>query len=607
MSSGELAAQLVAAELDDPESRGEALDALEAAAEAGSVELATAVASAPVLARLLGRPLAEVDAQTFRRAALLVVRLVVEARTDDGSYPGGLGDRNWAQGPGRVCSAVLGSDAANTPFAALFASEQNATGASLRGPVESLGPEDALTYACSHALLGHTFCRGPEQIWLDAGCPSFMPHVQMWLKVEPCMSGASELRGHMAQLLLELIRAPEKLPKYALGGAFYALQCCTWGTKGTGCAAQRAFENGLFEVGIQVIRAAGNVEEWTSLSRDKHNWIAGMILYNSQDPLTMANDAVPAARAAYISSGWFDLCISAVASAESRGLERLLYDTDHAALQYAFSNLKFLWQEEGCEAKVRSVASAIAFCMENPLQFNKTFGHNTGFAAGLLAAAVFGRDEEGSEMVFTQKHIDDMIVNWEEIMRPQSFGHYSSLGPESLVALQLSVSDANKPLLLANPGFIPHCIDSLLLDPEHPRMGAAEDKKIFVQEMCKCSCCLSSSFAPHKKWLHRCRVPRTAGAVAGRSGGAAARRQRRRRTAGGAGPGAVRSEQGDRGQCAPQPERRATTCAFGGRGRAHHDVIPMGCAAGDQTIGSEPAAPRILCLARHRAGKNSQR
>ena len=86
-------------------------------------------------------------------------------------------------------------------------------------------------------------------------------------------------------------------------------------------------------------------------------------------------------------------------------------------------------------------------------------------------------------MVFTQKHIDDMIVNWEEIMRPQSFGHYSSLGPESLVALQLSVSDANKPLLLANPGFIPHCIDSLLVDPEHPRVGAAEDKKIFVQEM----------------------------------------------------------------------------------------------------------------------------
>ena len=161
-SSGELAAQLVAAELDDPESRGEALDALEAAAEAGSVELATAVASAPVLAGLLARPLAEVDAQTFRRAALLVARLVMEARTEDGSYPGGLGVRNWAQGPGRVCSAVLGSDAANSPFAALYASEQNATGAALRGPVESLGPEDALTYACSHALLGNAFCRGPR-------------------------------------------------------------------------------------------------------------------------------------------------------------------------------------------------------------------------------------------------------------------------------------------------------------------------------------------------------------------------------------------------------------------------------------------------------------
>ena len=51
-------------------------------------------------------------------------------------------------------------------------------------PPESLGPEDALTYACSHALLGNAFCRGPEQIWLDSGCTSFMPYIQMWLKVD---------------------------------------------------------------------------------------------------------------------------------------------------------------------------------------------------------------------------------------------------------------------------------------------------------------------------------------------------------------------------------------------------------------------------------------
>ena len=50
------------------------------------------------------------------------------------------------------------------------------------------------------------------------------------------------------------------------------------------------------------------------------------------------------------------------------------------------------------------------------------------------------------------------------------------------MALRLCISDANKPLLLANKDFVPYLVDALLLDPEHPRAGMKEELKIWCQE-----------------------------------------------------------------------------------------------------------------------------
>ena len=49
-------------------------------------------------------------------------------------------------------------------------------------------------------------------------------------------------------------------------------------------------------------------------------------------------------------------------------------------------------------------------------------------------------------------------------------------------ALELCISDRNKPLLLAHPKFLPYVVDALLLDEEHPRAGMEQDKKIWCQE-----------------------------------------------------------------------------------------------------------------------------
>ena len=50
------------------------------------------------------------------------------------------------------------------------------------------------------------------------------------------------------------------------------------------------------------------------------------------------------------------------------------------------------------------------------------------------------------------------------------------------MALELTISDENKPLLLANKSFIPYLVDALLIDPGHPRAGMKEELKVWCQQ-----------------------------------------------------------------------------------------------------------------------------
>ena len=95
---------------------------------------------------------------------------------------------------------------------------------------------------------------------------------------------------------------------------------------------------------------------------------------------------------------------------------------------------------------------------------------------------MFGRDEGGSEFTFTHEHIDTALTRWSQIVRAE--GYYAVLKPSagSIMALDLCVSDKNKPLILANAGFIPYLVDALLLDPGHPRADMALELKTWCQE-----------------------------------------------------------------------------------------------------------------------------
>ena len=83
----------------------------------------------------------------------------------------------------------------------------------------------------------------------------------------------------------------------------------------------------------------------------------------------------------------------------------------------------------------------------------------------VLALQVWGRDDDGGGLTFLQQDIDKTVqVTDHRYPFAPPLSRWSGRG-----ILSLCVSDINKQLLLNAEGFIPLLVDSLLLDPEHPR------------------------------------------------------------------------------------------------------------------------------------------
>ena len=108
-------------------------------------------------------------------------------------------------------------------------------------------------------------------------------------------------------------------------------------------------------------------------------------------------------KAAFISTGFFDLFIGAVAAVEQRGPELLRRDTDTYALTGGvLKALRYFCDDPECERKIRGVAGGLRLCMEVNVEFCKALHLNTAGGASLICARVFGRDEERSDLSFTQ-------------------------------------------------------------------------------------------------------------------------------------------------------------------------------------------------------------
>ena len=89
---------------------------------------------------------------------------------------------------------------------------------------------------------------------------------------------------------------------------------------------------------------------------------------------------------------------------------------------------------------------------------------------------MWGRDEDGDGVfTFTQSDVDKVVhLADHRGAVAQLGGSWVLKSSHGLSILNLCISDANKSLLLKCDGFVPLLVDSLLLDPDHPRRAEAD-------------------------------------------------------------------------------------------------------------------------------------
>jgi hypothetical protein len=86
---------------------------------------------------------------------------------------------------------------------------------------------------------------------------------------------------------------------------------------------------------------------------------------------------------AIVTSGLFDECVSAVAAVAAAGVEGL-HDTDHSTLLTSLVMLRNCRSPPGCEAKIRQLAPALAFCLEHDLEYMEQVGMTTASTAAQI-------------------------------------------------------------------------------------------------------------------------------------------------------------------------------------------------------------------------------
>jgi hypothetical protein len=165
---------------------------------------------------------------------------------------------------------------------------------------------------------------------------------------------------------------------------------------------------------------------------------------------------------ACVASGLFEECCAGVAARAAAGVEGLR-DTNHSTLATALNTLKNCRAQPGCEERLRSIATALAFYLEHDLDYATELGFSPSVYAAHMCCGVFGRDEGGSELKFTPKNVEHLLTKWRLLIQGQ--GHMSSFTPtaDTIMVLELVISDVNKPLLIDNKDFLPYLVDALLL------------------------------------------------------------------------------------------------------------------------------------------------
>lgn len=344
-------------------------------------------------------------------------------------------------------------------------------------PVEDLTYADAHSCACYWAWYIPWVARGFTLILPPSGF-EIMAYFKLWhasLKV----SSSEETPRRLIELLLELMRAKSgtfgDAGEELMGGglAFICIGCLIpWPSLGS-----MAVDCGIFEATAGHLSTLDSPADELSVG----NFCGAIMSCMTYVFKCFSGKSERPDLQAFIAAGLFDRCLKVVTSFAAAGVASL--DDTSAILVYAsLAYLRNCRAEPGCESKIRSIAPALGFCLENDLtDLGLEVGLTTQAVAAALCCGVFGRDDERSDFCFTQHHIDILLKRWSQVVRGEGFSRATKPTADAIMVVELCVSDLNKPLLLSNACFLPYLIDALLLDPAHPRAELPAEIKEWCQ------------------------------------------------------------------------------------------------------------------------------
>ena len=217
---------------------------------------------------------------------------------------------------------------------------------------------------------------------------------------------ADDIPRKLVRLLLELIASGE-LPELAVGGAWFELDQLLTPRPALGPVALEANICGLAVAGL---RAVGSAADWvvstmlslvacenymSSVCRDDRSELLCLQSISRGDASRTFVTAITNWNKAFytqpqrpdleamVASGLFDECASAVAAVAAAGVEGL-HDTNRVALLGSLCVLRNCRSQPGCEAQIRRLAPALAFCLEHDLDHMEQLGITTGGTAAQI-------------------------------------------------------------------------------------------------------------------------------------------------------------------------------------------------------------------------------
>ena len=395
--AAQTAESLVAALGGSPSERAAAYASLEATQD-GAIGAKCVAALAGVLAK----PASEVDAAEHRRCCLALAHLA----SLDPEQLGG----EWYK---------------ETRFLAAWAAG-NAADVALSVGAEQLTKEHARTLAAGMACMPAMWAKGYDGIEA-AGSLDFMADFFEPMESGPFRAKMADQakRTRIVALALDLLREDRaELSEAELAGVWALIM---WMTYDRPAVAAHAAREGMFGLAVEDLRT-GSPADWVSIARNPSGRFS-FVFYAMQDAtLTLDTEQK---RSLAATPRLLDVFLDLLKAYESAGPVGANVMSVYVGTLAFFEMCGALFEfSQINKTAVRGVASQIRYLLDHPLVMTKAKAWSTTQAAvrhpmrlpldmlpligrwaqGMLAATVFGRDEDDSGMELRQRDVDEQLV-----------------------------------------------------------------------------------------------------------------------------------------------------------------------------------------------------